>query len=305
MINSMNENAREILIEKVADYLAMTSIYLPDDVESAIARLSKKETNAVAKTMYNCIEEDIALAKELKRPICQDTGVLQFFLDVGTKFPYMDMIEEVITEAVRKATKETPLRPNVVEPLGEKNTGDNVGYGAPYIEYKLIPGSSALRLRTYMAGGGCSLPGRSKVLMPLEGIKGVKNFVYDTVVEWGVNACPPLCIGVGLGTCAATSAELSKKALLRPIGTRSEDPKIAALEEEMERDLNKIGIAPLGFGGDASVLSVNIESAGHHPATLGVGITTGCWATRRGEMVIHDDLSVDIISHKNADGRMK
>lgn len=198
---------------------------------------------------------------------------------------------------------ETPLRPNVVQPLGEHNTGNNVGYEAPYIEYELIPGSKDIRMRMYMAGGGCSLPGRSKVLMPLEGIEGIKKFVYQTIVDWGVNACPPLCIGVGLGTCAATSAMLSKKALLRPIGTNCEYPVAAALEDEMRKDLNHLGIAPLGFGGDNSILGLNIECAGHHPATLGVGITTGCWATRRGEIVIHDDLSAEIISHRKSIGR--
>ena len=152
----------------------------------------------------------------------------------------------------------------------------------------------------YMAGGGCSLPGRSKVLMPLEGVEGIKKFVYQTILDWGVNACPPLCIGIGLGTCAATSAMLSKKALLRPIGTRSSYPEVAKLEDEIQAGLDSLGIAPLGFGGSHTVLNVNIEAAAHHPATLGVGITTGCWATRRGEIIIHKDLSSEIISHKKA-----
>ena len=136
--------------------------------------------------------------------------------------------------------------------------------------------------------------------MPLEGVKGIRRFISETIVEWGVNACPPLCIGIGLGTCAATSAMLSKKALLRPVGTRAESPKVAELEEVIEADLNALGIGPLGFGGSASVMSVNIEAAGHHPATLGVGITTGCWATRRGEILIHKDLTCEILSHKKS-----
>ena len=296
----MDKVLKERFIETVSRFISMTGIYLADDVEAAIIRLAGIETNASAKTMYNCILDDITLAKELQRPVCQDTGVLQFFLDVGTGFPYMDELQSVIYSASEKATLKTPLRPNVVEPLGERNTGNNLGYATPYIEYGLVPHSSDLRLRMYMAGGGCSLAGRSKVLMPLEGIEGIKKYVYETIVDWGINACPPLCIGIGLGTCAATSAVLSKKALLRPIGPRNSNEKAAALENEMEEDLNRLGIAPLGFGGDNSVLSVNIECAGHHPATLGVGITTSCWATRRGEMIIHSDLSTEIISHKNS-----
>lgn len=296
----MDESKKQQWIKIVQDFTAMTGIYLPDDVEARLHELAESETIPHAKTMYDCMLQDVRLAKELHRPICQDTGVLQYFVEVGTKFPYLDEIEEVLTTAARQATLQTPLRPNVVEPLGEHNTGDNTGHGAPYIEYELVPGSSDLRLRLYMAGGGCSLPGRSKVLMPLEGVEGVKKFVYQTILDWGVNACPPLCVGIGLGTCAATSAMLSKKALLRPIGTHSSYPEVAKLEDEIREGLNSLGIAPLGFGGSNTVLTVNIEAAAHHPATLGVGITTGCWATRRGEIVIHEDLSSEILSHKKS-----
>jgi tartrate/fumarate subfamily iron-sulfur-dependent hydro-lyase alpha chain/tartrate/fumarate subfamily iron-sulfur-dependent hydro-lyase beta chain len=285
------------LVDTIVDFTAAVGIYLPDDVEARLGELSAQETDPAARTMYRCIEDDLALAKQLHRPLCQDTGVLQYFVEVGTRFPYIDDIGRAIEEAAARATLETPLRPNVVRPLGEHNTGNNVGYGAPYVEYELVPGGEDLRLRLYMAGGGCSLPGRSKVLMPLEGVEGIKKFIYETVVDWGVNACPPLCIGVGLGTCAATSAMLSKKALLRPIGTHNPYPEVAALEDELRTGLDSLGIAPLGFGGSRTVLSVNIECAGHHPATLGVGITTGCWATRRGDIIIHPDLSTEFISH--------
>lgn len=294
----MDPADRKQLVEKTADFIGMVGIYLPDDVQTALEKLAEEETEDRAKTMYRCILDDLDLAKDLKRPLCQDTGVLQFFLEVGTEFPYMADIEEILMEATAKATAQVPLRPNVVQPLGEHNTGNNVGYDAPYIEYELVPESSDLRLRMYMAGGGCSLPGRSKVLMPLEGVDGIRRFVSETIVDWGVNACPPLCIGIGLGTCAATSAMLSKKALLRPVGTCSDNPEAAQLEEVIKKDLDILGIGPLGFGGSASVMSVNIEAAGHHPATLGVGITTGCWATRRGEMLINSKLETKIVSHE-------
>jgi L(+)-tartrate dehydratase alpha subunit len=294
----MDKELRNRFVDIVAELTAMTGIYLPDDVEIRLRELAAEEQRPEAKTMYDCMLRNIEDAAVLGRPLCQDTGVLQFFAGVGTGFPYMDEIGSVIKEAAVKSTLETPLRPNVTEPLGEHNTGNNEGYGAPYVHYDLIPGSSDLILKLYMAGGGCSLPGRSKVLMPLEGIEGIKRFVYETVVEWGMNACPPLMLGIGLGTCAETSALLSKMALLRPVGTHSSYPKVADLEDEIRSDLDSIGIAPLGFGGSKTVLGVNIEAAGHHPATLGVGISTGCWGTRRGEIIIHDDLSVDIISHK-------
>ncbi|MBQ3072508.1 MAG: L(+)-tartrate dehydratase subunit alpha [Oscillospiraceae bacterium] len=294
----MNEIALEKLTQIISDFTATVGICLPDDVEDRLRVLAGEETVPSAKTMYDCILRDIDLAKELHRPLCQDTGVLQYFVEVGTNFPYLDEIGAAITAAAERASREVPLRPNVVEPLGERNTGNNIGHGAPYVEYDLVPGGTDLRLRMYMAGGGCSLPGRSKVLMPLEGVSGVRKLVCETVLEWGVNACPPLVIGIGLGTCAPTSAALSKKALLRPLGTHSPYPHIAKLEEDLQRDLDSLGIAPLGLGGSRSVLGVNIEAAGHHPATLGVGLTTGCWATRRGEMLIRADLSTELRSHR-------
>ena len=294
----MNATQKEHLVTAVANLIRISSLTLSDDVSGALAQLMQAETGERAKTMYACIADNLRLASALSRPICQDTGLLQFFLEVGTAFPYMDDLKEVLTEATVRATKETPLRPNVVEPLGDNNTGDNTGYGAPYLHYDLVPHSADLRLRLYLSGGGCALPGRSRVLMPLEGAPGIRKFVCETVAEWGVNACPPLVVGIGIGACAASAAELSKKALLRRVGSRNPDAKLSALEEQITDDLNALGIAPLGFGGSATVLGVSVEAGARHPATLGVGLSFGCWATRRAEMVIHPDLTCEILSHR-------
>ena len=294
----MKNDKQQLLTDIIAGFAETVSIYLSDDIFERINRLASDETDPRAKTMYNCILDNLQLADELHRPICQDTGVLQYFVEVGTDFPLISEIESSINAATEKATEKTPLRPNIVDPLGETNTGSNTGFGTPYIHYDIVTGGSDLKIKLYLSGGGCALPGRSRVLMPLEGVKGIKKFVYETIAEWGVNACPPLFVGIGIGACAVTAAELSKKALLRPVNSQNADQKTAALEKEIEDDLNSLGIAPLGFGGDKTVLGVNIESAGRHPATLGVGISTGCWATRRGEIVIHKDLSYEMTSHK-------
>ena len=288
---------KETLTRLLVGFIKTASIRLPDDVEARIRELAADEKDGVGKDLYGCMLENIELAKAYRRPICQDTGMLQFFVKVGTKFPLIDSVEDCIREASLRATESIPLRPNVVEPLGERNTGNNAGYGTPYIEWELEPNDDGLSVMFYAAGGGCSLPGRSKVLMPLEGVEGVKKFVYDTILDWGVNACPPLLVGIGLGTCAVTSAMLSKKAVLRRIGTHCENEKGARLERELQAELDTIGIAPLGFGGRHSVLAVHVECAGHHPATLGVGITTSCWATRRGGIVIDRDLNAHYTMH--------
>lgn len=294
---NMDSTKREKFIDTLSAFIRTVSIVLPADVYNKFMEMMRHEKHPSAAAYYHNMHKNMYHARMMGRPMCQDTGVIEFFVSVGTEFPYMAEINDVLTAAVIKATEEVPLRPNAVAPLGGRNTGNNAGFGAPYIEYDLVPGSSDLEIKMYMSGGGSSLPGRSKVLMPLEGTEGIKRYVTDTVVEWGVNACPPLIIGIGLGTDASTSAVLSKKALLRPLGTHSDNTEAAKLEVELTNELNSIGIAPLGFGGSFSVLGVNIECAAHHPATIGVGISTGCWATRRGHIVIHEDLSSEILSH--------
>ena len=304
MKDGMQDNLiKEDFVKILADFITLTAIRLPDDVLFALRNAAEFETIGQAEELYATILKNVELAGELKRPMCQDTGVLQFFIEAGSAFPHTGILKEVLTEATALATLKAPLRPNVVEPLSEHNTGTNVGTGAPCISWEVVEGSDC-RIRSYMAGGGCSLPGRSKVLMPLEGVQGIKDFVYETVLDRGINACPPLIVGIGLGTCAVTSAELSKKALLRPLNQPAADEKIRALEEEIREDLDRMGIAPLGFGGSRSVLGVRIEAAAHHPATLGVGVSTGCWATRRGEIVFHEDLTYEALSHADYTGRL-
>lgn len=287
----------EALTRKVVKLISTVAIRLPDDVKKSIADMSASETDGRAKELYGCILDNIDKAAVLGRPICQDTGVLQFFIKAGAGFPYLADIEESLREATLRATQSTPLRHNVVESFTEVNTGNNVGTRAPWFEWEITSGSD-LELGVYMAGGGCSLPGRSKVLMPLEGYEGIVRFVFDTITEWGVNACPPLIVGVGIGTCSATAAMLSKKALLRPVGSVNPDPKAALLEKEIKEGLDSIGIGPLGLGGAKSVQAVHIESAAHHPATLAVGVNTGCWATRRGLVRFDKDLNAEFISHR-------
>ncbi|MDR2090490.1 MAG: L(+)-tartrate dehydratase subunit alpha [Clostridiales bacterium] len=279
----------EKLTEIIASLIYRSSVELPPDVMSALEGLAAREDSPLAAELYGCIFDNLKKAKELNRPICQDTGALQFFLKAGTKFPYLDDVEDSIREGVMRATERIPLRPNVVESFSERNTGGNVGTLSPWIEWEIVKNSSDLTVEVYMAGGGCSLAGRSKVLMPLEGYAGAVKFVFDTITEWGVNACPPLIVGIGIGACAPTAAMLSKKALLRPLGSENPNQKAAETEKRIKDGLNSIGIGPLGMSGKESVLGVNVEYAAHHPATLAVGLSVGCWATRRGKITVGAD----------------
>lgn len=286
--------------EIVAKFLGVVARTLPDDVVAKLHELSAKETKPMAKALYGSMFDNLEAAVRLNRPACQDTGVIQFFIRAGAKFPLLSEVEAALVEATGIATKEVPLRHNAVETFTEKNTGTNLGKRAPWIEWEIVPNSDALEMDVYMAGGGCSLPGRAQVLMPSAGYETIVQFVCDTIVNLGINACPPLVVGVGVGTCVSSAAKLSKKAAMRKIGTHNDNPRAAELEVNLEKALNAIGLGPQGIGGDSTVLGVNIENAARHPSTLAVGVSVGCWAHRRGTIKINSDMSYQILSHKEA-----
>ncbi len=285
--------------QTLARFIALVAKVMPDDVTEALEKLRAEETAPLASAVYGCMMDNLERAQALNRPACQDTGVLQFFLRAGAQFPLLAQMEDICREATLEATRTAPLRHNAVEAFDEKNTGTNTGTRNPWIEWEVVPGDS-LELTVYMAGGGCSLPGRAMVLMPSAGYEGIVRYVFDTIVDWGINACPPLIVGVGVGTDAPSASKLSKKALLRPIGTVNAHPRAADMERRLKDGLNAVGLGPQGLSGNATVMDVHIEYMAHHPSTLGVGISVGCWATRRGVIRFNADLSYEIISHKGA-----
>nr|HPK86454.1 L(+)-tartrate dehydratase subunit alpha [Atribacterota bacterium] len=229
---------------------------------------------------------------------CQDTGVLNFFIKGGSKFPYLVQLGGILKEAVKIATVESPLRHNAVQIFDEINTGNNTGERTPFIHWEMVDDSNEVEIESYMAGGGCSLPGRAITLMPSAGYEAIVKYVFDTIVEWGINACPPLLVGIGIAGSVENAALLSKKAILRPIGITNPNPKGAQMEKMLEKGLNELGIGPQGISGDSSVMGVHIESAARHPSTIAVAINIGCWAHRRGVIRIKKDLSYEILSHK-------
>lgn len=291
--------ARERLANIVADWMCYASSHLPDDVYKRLEEMRAVETEGFAKTIYDAMFENMDLAHKLKRPSCQDTGVIQFFAKVGTNFPYLDIVEESLVDAVKIATEKAPLRHNAVEVFEEKNTGTNIGTRVPWIDWELVPNSDEIELYLYLAGGGCSLPGFAKVLMPLEGYGGIVKAVFDQMTTYGVNACPPCLVGIGIAGSAEVAAKLSKKALLRDVGSHNPNPKAAMMEKEIEDGLNEIGLGPGGLSGKLSVMGVNIEQAARHPATLAVGLSTACWAHRRAIIKIDSALNFECKSHKD------
>lgn len=295
-----NEQAIASMTAKMSKFVALVGKKLPDDVEKKLAELREKETGDLAKTIYDTMFENQRLAMELNRPCCQDTGVLQFFVKCGEDFPLMGKLEKILTEAVVDATIKAPLRHNSVETFDEYNTGKNIGKGTPSIFWEITPDSSDVEIYVYMAGGGCTLPGKAMVLMPGAGYEGVTQFVMDVMTSYGLNACPPLLVGVGVATSVETAALLSKKALMRPIGSQNPNERAAKLEKLLEDGINKIGLGPQGMSGNCSVMGVNIENTARHPSTIGVAVNVGCWSHRRGHIKFDHDLNYTVTTHKEA-----
>ena len=287
----------EQLTNYMAHFVAHIGKKLPDDIIAKLDELAEKEDSPLSKVIYQTMKRNQDQAVKLNRPSCQDTGVLQFWVKCGTKFPLIDDLEVLLKEAVVRATVDAPLRHNSVETFDEYNTGKNVGKGTPTVWWDIVPNSDQCEIYTYMAGGGCTLPGNATVLMPGEGYEGVTKFVLDRMTTYGLNACPPLLVGVGVGTSVETAALNSKKALMRPVGSHNDNANAAKMEELLENGINAIGLGPQGMGGNYSVMGVNIENTARHPSAIGVAVNVGCWSHRRGHIVFDKDLNFTVDTH--------
>jgi len=260
---------------------------LPEDVISSLEKAYSVE-EGIAKTQIGAILENIKLARESKRPMCQDTGIQTFFVEIGFDFPHISKLKNLIIDAVKEATIEVPLRPNTVHPLTNENHKDNTGGHVPYITWDFVEGSD-VSITAFPKGGGSENMSKLGMLKPGVGIEGVKDFVVEEMIKAAGNPCPPTVVGVGIGGGADLSLKLGKKALLRPVGVRNKDKIIASIEKELIERINENGSGPMGLGGKTTVLDVHVEIAHRHPASLPVGIAVQCWADRRARMVINSD----------------
>ena len=281
----------EQLTNYMAHFVAHIGKKLPDDIIVKLDELAEKEDSPLSKVIYQTMKRNQDLAVKLNRPSCQDTGVLQFWVKCGTKFPLIDDLEVLLKEAVVRATVDAPLRHNSVETFDEYNTGKNVGKGTPTVFWDIVPNSDKCEIYAYMAGG------KAMVLMPGAGYEGVTRFVLDVMTSYGLNACPPLLVGVGVATSVETAALLSKKALMRPLGSHNENERAASMEKLLEDGINEIGLGPQGMGGKYSVMGVHIENTARHPSAIGVAVNVGCWSHRRGHIIFDKDLNYTITTH--------
>jgi fumarate hydratase subunit alpha len=284
------------VIENVAVKLLQLSVTeLPLDVKDALQRAYLEESES-GKTQLKAILENLEVAEKKGVPMCQDTGIIIFNIEVGSEFRGLGEIEKALCNATVRGTKEIPLRPNAVNPFTQKNTGNNTGRNIPFIYWRIVPGSG-LNLTVMPKGGGSENVCALGMLDPGSGAKELKRFVIDTIINAGAKPCPPTIVGVGVGGGADVAMKLAKAALLKPLDQPNPDPKLEKLESELLEAANLTGIGPMGLGGKTTVLGVKLDYSYRHPASYPVAVAFQCWAARRASAYIDSDCKVKYLSH--------
>jgi len=290
----ITEKAVENVVFKL---LQLAVIELPRDVKEALQRAYREEESEAGRTQLKAILDNVELAEKTLTPVCQDTGVIIFYVKAGGQAKDLDKIEDAVLSATKRATKEVPLRPNAVDPFTQKNTGDNTGRFIPFIHWEIVPGDS-IEITVMPKGGGSENVCALGMISPGQGVKGLKKFVVDAVINAGAQPCPPTILGVAAGGGADIAMKLAKAALLRPLDEPNPNPDLAKLEKELYEAANSTGIGPMGLGGKFTVLGVKVEYAHRHPASYPVAVAFQCWAARRASARINSDGKVEYLTHK-------
>lgn len=260
------------------DIIREAETSLSYDVVCAIENAYNKEGSEIAKAQLAAILKNIELSKKQLIPMCQDTGIMVFFVEIGRSLIIDFDLEGAIIEGVRRATVQVPLRPNAVSPLSRKNSGDNTGAGLPDINYSFVEGNK-LSITVAPKGAGSENMSALRMLNPTETSK-IREFVLETVLKAGGMPCPPIVVGVGIGGSFDKSARLAKQALLMNMGDMD------AFELELLNDINKLGIGTMGMGGNITALAVHVKQAHCHTASLPVAVNIQCWANRHATVVL-------------------
>lgn len=256
---------------------------LPADMRACIARSRDEEAWPIARDILDRIIENYEIADRDCVPICQDTGMACVFLEIGQDVHINGDLAEAVNEGVRQGYADGYLRKSVVaDPLRRVNTGDNT---PAMLYYELVPGDR-VKITVAPKGFGSENMSRIAMLRPSDGEDGVKDFVVRCAEEAGPNPCPPIVIGVGIGGTFDRAALLAKKALMRPVDVRNDDPYYAAMEAELLARVNALGIGPQGFGGKTTALAVNILACPTHIAGLPVAVNINCHVTRHQSEVL-------------------
>ncbi|EHJ46028.1 hydro-lyase, Fe-S type, tartrate/fumarate subfamily, alpha subunit [Solidesulfovibrio carbinoliphilus subsp. oakridgensis] len=269
------------ILEAVAALCVTANHELPADVQAAFEACHAAEEAPAAKEIFRQLLENSKLSRDTNLPLCQDTGLGVFFVEVGEDVKVEGgSLRQAINDGMVKGYQEGYLRKSSCDPFTRKNTGDN---SPAIIHFDVVPGD-ALKITMMAKGGGSENMSRVTMLAPAQGWKGIKEFVVNRVAEAGPNPCPPTIVGVGIGGNFELAALNSKKALMRPLDDRHPDPAIAKLEDELMEAINDLGIGPMGLGGKTTSLGVKILVAPCHLASLPLAVNIQCHSARHKEV---------------------
>jgi fumarate hydratase subunit alpha len=269
------------ITDQVAHMVVHANRVLPRDVLAAIEQALARETSPSGREILGQLLENAALARESGLPLCQDTGMAVFFVELGEACRIDGQgLREAITAGMVQGYDQGLLRKSVCHPLTRKNSGDN---SPAVIHIDLVPGDG-LKIAFMAKGGGSENMSRVTMLSPAQGWKGIKEFVINRVAEAGPNPCPPTILGLGIGGSFELAPILAKKALLRPLDQPHPDPDLAAMEQELLQEINQLGIGPMGLGGDTTCLGVRINMAPCHIASLPLAVNVQCHSARHEEV---------------------
>ena len=281
----MREIDTDTITRTIAELCQQANVDLGEDVLSALRQAQQAEESPLGKQVLSQILENARIAKEQRMALCQDTGTAVVFLEIGQDVHIVGgSLYDAIEEGVRQGYAQGYLRNSMVNrPFSaRKNSGDNT---PPVIHTDIVPGDH-LKITVLPKGGGAENVSRLGMLKPGDGKEGVINFVVKTVDEAGGNPCPPVVIGVGIGGTAEKAMVIAKKALMRKTGMPNPDTEYAAVEQEILRRVNNLGIGPMGYGGRTTALAVHIEAMPAHIASLPVAVNLQCHSARHKEAIL-------------------
>ena len=280
----IREISTEIITDNVKEMCIEANHFLSPDMDKKLKDAAETEKSELGRKILNQLQKNLQIAGEEMIPICQDTGMAVFFVEVGQDVHFTGQpIEDAINEGVRRGYKEGYLRKSVVsDPIIRENTKDNT---PAVIHYSIVPGDK-VKITFAPKGFGSENMSRVFMLKPADGIEGVKNAILTAVKDAGPNACPPMVVGVGVGGTFEKCAILAKKALTRPAGEHSDIEYVADMENELLEKINKLGIGPGGLGGSTTALAVNINTYPTHIAGLPVAVNICCHVNRHAVRVI-------------------
>jgi len=275
------------VVNAIKNMITTTATNLPEDTYGALKEAMESEKSDLSKEVIRQLLENADIAKNEKRPLCQDTGLAVFFVKIGEDVKIKGgLLKDAINKGTELGYTEAYLRASTCDPFSRANLKDTIGYNLPAIIHLDIVEGDKIDIEYAAKGGGSENVSRAKVFPPAAGKEGVIEFVKEVISDAGGNPCPPITVGVGIGGTFEKACISSKHALFRDLGTTNPDSEMAALEEKMLEEINRLGIGAMGMGGTKTALAVHIESNPCHIASLPVSVNVQCHSSRHTHIII-------------------